>query len=88
MFLREGTCAICHTIQGVPQAVGQIGPDLSQIGQKGEEYIRQSIMEPNAVLAEDCPTGPCSPDVMPQNLPHVLTPGQVDALVEYLLTLQ
>ena len=88
VFLREGTCFICHTISSVPQARGQIGPDLSKIGQKGEAHIRQSIMDPNAVMADPCPTGPCAADTMPQNFAQTLTPAQLDALVAYLVTLK
>jgi mono/diheme cytochrome c family protein len=88
VFLREGTCYTCHMIQSVPQAVGQIGPDLSTIGLKGEEYIRQSIIEPNAAIAESCPTGPCLPDVMPATFSAILTAEQIDSLVGYLAALK
>lgn len=88
VFLREGTCFTCHAIQNVPQAIGQTGPDLSVIGQKGEEYIRQSIINPNDVIAESCPTGPCLPDVMPSTFTEMLTVEQIDLLVEYLATLK
>jgi len=86
--LREGTCFICHTISSVPQARGQIGPDLSRIGQKGDQYVRQSITDPNAVIADKCPTGPCPADAMPQNFAQTLTTAQLDALVAYLVTLK
>lgn len=88
LFVREGTCFTCHIIEGVPQATGQLGPDLTGIGAQGADYIRQSIVEPNAVLAEQCPTGPCEADVMPQNFGELLTPEQIDAIVEYLVSLQ
>ena len=88
VFLREGTCYTCHAIQGVPQAVGQVGPDLSTIGLKGEEHIRQSIINPNAEIAELCPTGPCLPDVMPAAFSEILTEDQIDSLVEYLAELK
>lgn len=56
-------CAGCHVIPGIPGANGRVGPDLTEIGVtataraeglSAEEYIRQSIVEPNAVIAPDC----------------------------------
>ena len=88
VFVREGTCFTCHTIESVPQARGQIGPDLSHIGQKGEAYIRQSILEPNAVIAEKCPAGPCAAGLMPAIFEQILTGEQIDAVVAYLLSLK
>jgi mono/diheme cytochrome c family protein len=85
VFLTNGTCAICHTIDDIPQARGQTGPNLSQVSAKGEAYIRQSLMDPNAVMAEDCPNGPCTPDVMPQNFGTALSEAEMDALVNFLL---
>ena len=88
VFLTKGTCAICHTIDSIPQARGQTGPNLSQIGAKGEAYIRQAVMDPDAVMAEDCPSGPCPPGVMPQNFGTALSEAELDALVSFLLQQQ
>ena len=88
IFLGQGTCFICHTIDDEPLAGGQIGPNLSQIGLKGEEYIRESIMTPDAVIATDCPTGPCPSGTMIQTFGELFSEDQVDALVNYLLSLQ
>ncbi len=79
-------CSICHTIDGL--AFGQIGPDLTHVGAKGETYIRESIANPNAVIADACPTGPCQPDVMPQDFGTALTADQLNAVVAFLLTLK
>ena len=82
-------CATCHSIDGLPGAVGQIGPNLSQIGAKGGAYLRESIVDPNAVIAEECPGGaPCQPDVMIQTYGTDLSVDGIDALVAYLSTLQ
>jgi mono/diheme cytochrome c family protein len=82
-FMREGTCFICHTIDSLPAARGTTGPNLSQVGLKGGEFIRQSIVEPNAVIADGFVA-----NVMTQTFAQILTQEQVDALVEYLSTLQ
>ena len=51
----KGGCAACHTIPGIPNAQGQVGPDLSNIGAdaatridgyNAEEYIHESIADP------------------------------------------
>ncbi len=43
-------CVRCHTIRGVG---GKVGPDLSRIGaEKTREYILESIVDPNKVIAK------------------------------------
>src|SRR5262249_3878482 len=43
-------CAKCHTVRGVG---GQVGPDLSMIGQKGgRENIFESILAPSKAIAD------------------------------------
>ncbi len=88
IFLGQGTCSICHTIDTIPQARGQIGPNLSQIGLKGEAYVRESILDPDAFIATECPTGPCPSGTMIQTFGDLFSGEQIDALVTYLLTLQ
>ena len=93
----KGTCSACHTIAGIPGAVGQIGPDLSAIGEAGAtrveglsaaEYIRQSVAEPNAVIAPECPTGACLPNLMPATLIDTLTDEELTQIVDYLASLR
>lgn len=80
-------CNGCHTIEAVG-AEGMVGPDLSQVGSRlTPAEIRESILEPDAVIAEDCPTGPCQPGVMPANLGERLTAGQLETLVTFLSNL-
>ena len=91
VFLQESTpltCSSCHTIDSLPGARGILGPDLSQIGARGEDFIRTSILEPDAVIAEDCPLGPCPAGLMPQTFGQTLSQEQLDAVVAYLLTLK
>ena len=87
-------CAGCH---GESDGVGVIGPSITGIasragdtvpGSSAEEYIRQSIVEPNAYIVPQCPTGPCASNLMPQNYGQLLSQQQLDGLVEYLLTLE
>jgi heme/copper-type cytochrome/quinol oxidase subunit 4/mono/diheme cytochrome c family protein len=95
LFVGTAACASCHTIQGVAQGV--LGPELSNIGSvagnridgySAEEYIRESIVEPDAYTAGEA-------DGLPQDYQQglmsatmagiQLSDEDVDALVEYLL---
>ena len=89
VFTRVGGCGTCHTIAGVSSA--NTAPVLSDVGARlTVEEIRQSILEPNAVIADpaSCEAAPCEPDLMPQNFGETLTAEQIDDLVEYLSSLQ
>lgn len=88
-------CGACHAIGSLGEA-GKVGPDLSAIGAVAGErvpglsavdYMRQSILQPNAFIAPDCPNGPCLANVMPQDYETRLAPEQVETMVDYLLTL-
>ena len=97
LFIQKG-CGACHAIEGMPGAVGNVGPDLSNIGtvaatrvpgQSAEEYIRESILDPNAFVVPDCPTGPCGiPTLMPIDISGTMEEDEYQELIEYLLTLQ
>ena len=82
-FIGAG-CAGCHMLDGVPQAVGQVGPNLSGVGAKGAEYILESIVDPNAVIAQPCPSGECQKDIMPSGFGDALSTAEIDAIVELL----
>jgi len=95
-IVTKGTCFACHVIPGIATAVGQVGPNLSNIGVDGatripdytaEQYIRESLLNPNAFVAPECPTGPCLPNLMVQNLGDTLTAEEIDTLVAYLASL-
>lgn len=94
--VNKGTCNACHVIPGVAGAVGIVGPDLSNIGTvaaerkpgvSAEDYLRESIMDPNAFIAPECPFGACVPGAMPATLATTLTTEEIDAVIQYLLTL-
>ena len=82
-FVDNG-CDGCHTFKPAG-AKGTIGPDLDKLteaaqkaGQPLEEFIRQSIVDPNAYIAPGYPKG-----VMPETFSS-LPKQQLDALVTYL----
>lgn len=97
LYLGEGACGTCHTIEGLEGANGQVGPDHTNLGSRAEEladdagvesaeaFIRQSIVEPDAYVAEECPTGPCQPGVMPQDFGERFSEEQIDNLVAFLM---
>ena len=83
-------CTACHTIEGVPGAVGVLGPELTHIatvgatrrsGLSAEEYIRESINEPPAFVVDGFPP------VMPPTIRAAITDDAMEDLVAFLLTL-
>jgi len=82
-------CKICHSLEkdvrivgpsfyGVADRAAQRVPGLS-----AEEYLRQSILQPNAYVVPDFPKG-----VMVQNFSELLTENQVEDLIAFLMTLK
>jgi mono/diheme cytochrome c family protein len=91
--VNKAGCSACHTIPDIPGAIGVVGPSLANIGLDGatrrpdytaEAYIRESLLQPNAFTAPECPTGPCITGAMPQ---IVLDDPEIELLVSYLSTL-
>ncbi len=83
VFANNG-CASCHTLQAAG-AAGKVGPDLdklpayaTQAGKPLEDFIKQSIVDPNAYVQPGFPK-----NVMPsfQTLPT----DQLNALVQFLV---
>lgn len=88
-LVAELGCGVCHAIAGVEGAAGQVGPDLSDIGTRTDpDDIRESILEPDAVIAETCPAGPCPAGVMPKDFGQRMTAQQLEMLVEFFSGLQ
>lgn len=91
-------CSACHTIPPITNEDRFVGPNLSNIGieaasrlpdMSAEEYIRQSIAEPDVYLAARDATGvPAPAGIMPQNYAEQINPQELDALVAFLLTLK
>lgn len=86
LFQTRG-CGGCHTLSAA-NVVGDVGPDLDGIGLRHDaDFIRQSIVNPNAIIAENCPEGVCDTNVMPE-WGNILNDQQVEALVAYLVNQQ
>jgi cytochrome c oxidase subunit 2 len=75
----EANCASCHTLADAG-ANGTIGPNLGNV-LKGKDpaFIKQSIENPSAEIADGYQDG-----IMPPNYEQTLGPGKIDALVKYL----
>jgi len=70
-------CQACHIMLG---SGGKIGPNLDGVGARlSAEQIRQSIVDPNAVIVRGFPSG-----VMPPNFSEQMTDQELDALVAFL----
>jgi len=81
MELFRDNCQVCHKING---AGGAVGPDLSTVGaRRSVELIRQSILDPDAVIAEGY-----EPDIMPKKFKELLSGEQLDQLVQFLSNLK
>lgn len=87
-----GTQAGCMTCHSLEPGVTMVGPSLATIGAEAgsrvpgvsaEDYLRKSITEPDADLAEGFSAG-----IMPAALAGELTEQQVADLVAFLLTLK
>jgi mono/diheme cytochrome c family protein len=90
-------CSGCHGIpdEGTPASVG---PDLTNIaedgalrveGQTAQQYIYESILNPSAFIAPDCPNGPCTgpPSAMPSTFAARMgaSPQDMADILTYLL---
>lgn len=83
LFLAAG-CNACHQLDTVG-SVGGVGPSFNQVGDRlSVDEIMNSIRDPNAVIAENCPAGPCPQNVMPQNFAERMTPEQIKTLATFL----
>ena len=85
----QAGCQICHSLEPGRQLVG---PSLAGIastarsrvpGQSAEEYLRQSIIEPDAYVVEGYRSGQMLPIYEEQ-----LSADEIEALVQFLLTLE
>ena len=96
----KGACAACHSIPGIPNAKGVIGPDLGNAAstaqdlitsgkytgsaKTAEEYIHESILKPDAFVSPTCPSGTCTAGVMPATLSQTLSADEITSIVQYL----
>lgn len=97
LFMKSG-CPACHTIPGIKDAVGKVGPllmegsnapkRLKDPGYKGRakstrEYITESILQPSAYVVADYPD-----NQMPKDFGLNLSAGAVNKIVDYLSQLE
>ncbi len=87
----------CQTCHGDPQQSGSetIAPWLGDIetvaserrdGYTPADYIYESILNPDAVIAPECPLGPCSdPSGMPHDFPTRMNGQDMADVISYLL---
>jgi mono/diheme cytochrome c family protein len=96
LFLSYG-CTGCHG-NLEDEASALIGPWLGNIEEVGatrvegltaDEYVYQSILDPNAFIVPECPTAPCAgpPSAMPNNfaLRMAENPQDLQDIMSYLL---
>lgn len=70
-------CQACHTVLGTG---GPVGPVLDGVGARlGADQIRQSILTPDAVIADGFPPG-----VMPQDFAERMTAKELELIVQLL----
>jgi cytochrome c oxidase subunit 2 len=81
VFTASG-CGSCHTLSEAGTNA-TVGPSLDEISEANREYIEESIVNPNAEVAEGF-----SRNVMPGDFGDRLSRDELDALVEYLLEAQ
>ena len=69
-------CGGCHKIAGQS---GEMGPDLTKLKGKSKEYLRQGILDPDAVIAKGFTAG-----MMPKNYGEQMKAVEVEMLVNYM----
>ena len=75
------TCGACHIVAG---QTGALGPSLAKIGaKKNKEYLRQAIIDPDAVIAKGFTAG-----MMPKTYGEQLRANELEMLVNYLAGLK
>lgn len=82
-------CRICHSLEPGQTLVGPSFAGLAERaqdripGMTAEEYVRQSILEPDAYVVDGFPAGQ-----MVSNLDEVLSEQQINDLIAYLMTIK
>lgn len=87
-FSSRTGCSVCHSVE---PGVVLVGPNLADVGTTAatrvpdltaEQYLRESILDPDAYVVEGFPAGQML-DIFEETLSN----EEIDALVAYLLTL-
>ncbi|MDJ0756959.1 MAG: cytochrome c [Ardenticatenaceae bacterium] len=89
-------CAACHGRLDDPDSA-VVGPWVGEMSQPDyrppfdgytpADYLLESILDPNAYITAECPTGPCAgpPSVMPDNYPLRMPIQDVADVMAYIL---
>lgn len=93
-------CPLCHTIPGIPGAVGELGPKLHEKinapkriknpnykgkAKTGREYTQESILNPSAYVVFNEEEGEPYPDgLMPQDFANKLSINALEKLVDFI----
>ncbi len=93
-------CPLCHTIPGIPGAVGELGPKLHEKingpkrlkdpnykgkAKNAREYTKESILNPSAYVVFNEAEGEPYPDgVMPADFAQKLSVTALDKLVDFI----
>ncbi|MBT3204857.1 MAG: c-type cytochrome [Gammaproteobacteria bacterium] len=76
--LGKFTCTACHAVAG---SESMVGPELNAVGNRlDKDKIRESILNPEAVIAEGFDAG-----MMPADFAKKMTISELDMVTEYLL---
>src|SRR5512136_976747 len=97
--LASGTNAPCMACHSLAPGEVKTGPSLAGVagragsrepGKSAEQYIRESIQQPNAFIVPDSPTfkGANGKSVMPEGLANQMSPQDLADLIAYLQTLK
>ena len=79
VFANNG-CGTCHTFAAA-ESGGVTGPNLDEVlPGDTQAHVEEMIKDPNAEIAKGYP-----PNVMPQNYEQILSPKELEDLVEFLL---
>jgi len=79
VFANNG-CGGCHTFAAA-ESGGVTGPNLDEVlSGETQAHVEEMIEDPNAEIAKGYP-----PNVMPQNYEQLLSPKEIEDLVEFLL---
>ncbi len=85
-LFRTRGCAGCHEANDVG-AAAVLGPNLSAIARRADgPYLRRALIRPDEVIAGLCNNAACPAGVMPA-YGEILNVQQINALVDYMLTL-
>ncbi|RMF64151.1 MAG: hypothetical protein D6746_02075 [Bacteroidetes bacterium] len=81
-LLNQYMCTSCHAIDN---PATMVGPSLYDVGSRlSKEEIRQSILEPDAVVAEGFSAGVMGATLTANGFYDKVTPEELDAIVELL----